>query len=565
MGFEKKITSSMCARIALLLSTLVAYNEAYNVHSQERSFLQRHNVQNEDIEEVAARQPATHGSQKSISKFAKVIRKRKHFKQHAIQLDVVQNDTDQNNSVQNGTDKASLPARAAPSPSVSPAPAPYAAAPSPKAAEAPSPVAMSAASPLGFDDANVVKLQQFGDAACTPGTLKATVRFEPGADLSKCSEMIGLGHAKMTCNASVATMTFFSDSQCSIRMLSNEGDHINSLAIQSNETLQPFECYMATDLFGNQSYWQFNGHLVTPMCKEATTTSTPTTSTHLGDTLNKAVTDVLNSPAEVAEQATNIVKKSFNSPAEAAEQATNIAKRVFTPKGGVADTVIENVFGKGAAEAMQNSTPIVPIPDTSEATDNATAPVEIPAGSLCGPDPGVVKYGPKQCISLWKSGEGHCVIATHCAEADIADYTFGLICVDDTCSPEKHIFTSPGEHLGELPYHPKEAFDTLISCHQCLGLENVPPNIAMAGDMATMSKDIAEIKDVVKMHDRRGNPEAPPGLSASEQSDEIPAVQFHFKQKKAEAVAGDPELAERLKAWHVKVEELKARHVTYLR
>lgn len=422
---------------------------------------------------------------------------------------------------------------------------------------------MSAASPLGFDDANVVKLQQFGDAACTPGTLKATVRFEPGADLSKCSEMIGLGHAKITCNASVATMTFFSDSQCSIRMLSNEGDNINSLAIQSNETLQPFECYMATDLFGNQSYWQFNGHLVTPMCKEATTTSTPTTSTHLGDTLNKAVTDVLNSPAETAEQATNIVKKALNSPAEAAEQATNIAKRVFTPKGGVADTVIENVFGKGAAEAMQNSTPLVPIPDTSEATDNATAP----AGSLCGPDPGVVKYGPKKCISLWKSEEGHCIIATDCAQADIADYTFGLICVDDTCSPEKHIFTSPGEHLGELPYHPKETFDTLISCHQCLGLENVPPNIKMAGDVATMSKEIAEIKDLVKMHDRRGNPEAPPGLSASEQSDEIPAVQFHFKQKKAEAEAdaGDPELAERLKAWHVQVEELKARHVTYLR
>jgi len=102
----------------------------------------------------------------------------------------------------------------------------------------------------------------------------------------------------------------------------------------------------------------------------------------------------------------------------------------------------------------------------------------------------VVKYGPNKCVSVYRNKEGHCVMATDCKQADIASYSFGLLCVDKAGSSVKHQF-------GEDSFDPVENFDTLIKCDQCLGLENVPGPTALAGEVAAMHKDLSDIEKVV--------------------------------------------------------------------
>jgi len=106
-------------------------------------------------------------------------------------------------------------------------------------------------------------------------------------------------------------------------------------------------------------------------------------------------------------------------------------------------------------------------------------------------EPEVVKYGPNNCVSVHKSSEGHCIMNTDCAKDDISNYEFGLVCVDKVGSPVKHLF-------GKDSFDAKESFDTLIKCDQCLGLEDVPDSVALAGEVATMGKEIAGLKAVLK-------------------------------------------------------------------
>jgi len=102
-----------------------------------------------------------------------------------------------------------------------------------------------------------------------------------------------------------------------------------------------------------------------------------------------------------------------------------------------------------------------------------------------------VKYGPDGCVSTYKSEEGHCIMSTDCGKSNVKDYQFGLVCVDKTGSPVKHLF-------GKDSFDSKETFDTLIKCDKCLGLEDIPDDIALAGEVATMAKDVASITAVMK-------------------------------------------------------------------
>lgn len=106
--------------------------------------------------------------------------------------------------------------------------------------------------------------------------------------------------------------------------------------------------------------------------------------------------------------------------------------------------------------------------------------------------PDVVKYGPDGCVSTYKSEKsGHCIMRTNCAKTDISNYEFGLVCVDKTGSPVRHLF-------GKGSFDQEETFDTLIKCDQCLGLEDVPDEVAINGELTTMARDISELKDSVK-------------------------------------------------------------------
>jgi len=105
--------------------------------------------------------------------------------------------------------------------------------------------------------------------------------------------------------------------------------------------------------------------------------------------------------------------------------------------------------------------------------------------------PDAVKYGPNGCVSTWRSDAGHCMMATDCKGSNISNYEFGLVCVDKSGSPVKHLF-------GKDSFDAEESFDTLIKCKQCLGLEDVPDQVALAGEVASMAKDITNLKDVLK-------------------------------------------------------------------
>jgi len=102
-----------------------------------------------------------------------------------------------------------------------------------------------------------------------------------------------------------------------------------------------------------------------------------------------------------------------------------------------------------------------------------------------------VAFGPNGCVSTWKSQEGHCMIKTDCKKSDISKYEFGLVCVDKVGSPVRHLF-------GKDSFDKEETFDTLIKCDKCLGLEDIPDEVALNGEVVTMSKDISNLKDVMK-------------------------------------------------------------------
>jgi hypothetical protein len=123
--------------------------------------------------------------------------------------------------------------------------------------------------------------------------------------------------------------------------------------------------------------------------------------------------------------------------------------------------------------------------------------------------PDAVKYGPNGCVSTHKNKDGHCMITTDCKESDMSDYEYGLVCVDKVGSPVKHLF-------GKDSFDAKENFDTLLKCEKCLGLEDIPDAVTLAGEVATMAKDISSLNSVlknislnVKMLDEKVFPSAP--------------------------------------------------------
>jgi len=113
-----------------------------------------------------------------------------------------------------------------------------------------------------------------------------------------------------------------------------------------------------------------------------------------------------------------------------------------------------------------------------------------PPGPDGGPSDEVVKYGPDSCVSTYRSPAGHCVVATKCAEADISDYEFGLVCVDKVGRPVRHLF-------GKGSFDPEEVFDTVIPCDQCLGLEDIPDSLMLNNEVIGLSKEIKELKGMM--------------------------------------------------------------------
>lgn len=138
-------------------------------------------------------------------------------------------------------------------------------------------------------------------------------------------------------------------------------------------------------------------------------------------------------------------------------------------------------------QTLPSITPIAPMPNpqtragfVQQATAAAPAPPHIAELSSS-------RYGPNNCVSVRRSKEGHCVMKTNCTAADISGYIFGLVCVDAAGTPVRHLF-------GKDSFDPKETFDTLISCDQCLGQDNVPREVAVSGQVVALTKEIEDMK-----------------------------------------------------------------------
>jgi len=104
---------------------------------------------------------------------------------------------------------------------------------------------------------------------------------------------------------------------------------------------------------------------------------------------------------------------------------------------------------------------------------------------------GIVRYGPKGCVSTYKSPDGHCMMKTKCIEQDLQGYNFGLVCVDRVGTPVRHLF-------GQDSFDPEETFNTLIACDQCLGLEDLPDNVAINGQVLALSQELKGLEEMMK-------------------------------------------------------------------
>jgi len=138
----------------------------------------------------------------------------------------------------------------------------------------------------------------------------------------------------------------------------------------------------------------------------------------------------------------------------------------------------------------------------------------IPAQQQAAQGPTQVYFGPKKCVSTYKSTEGSCVMQTQCQPQDIEGYTFGLVCVDKTGFPVRHLF-------GVSSFEAVETFDTLIPCERCIGLNDVPMDVALTGQVTELVSEMDSLKsymtnltgEVSQINAMVFKPKPPPGLT----------------------------------------------------
>lgn len=176
--------------------------------------------------------------------------------------------------------------------------------------------------------------------------------------------------------------------------------------------------------------------------------------------------------------------------------------------GPVSDSVaapVKSLTKKSTPKISKYSKAEVPVPSSAIVKAKQTSRVQAQAEAVQGTQaqakariwpftsskPEVARYGPNGCVSTWKSEEGHCLMQTDCKNISIAKYNFGLVCVDKTGSPVRHLF-------GKDSFEQQETFDTLIKCDKCLGLEDIPNAVALNGEVETISKDIGNLRDMMK-------------------------------------------------------------------
>merc|ERR1719181_371212 len=121
-------------------------------------------------------------------------------------------------------------------------------------------------------------------------------------------------------------------------------------------------------------------------------------------------------------------------------------------------------------------------------------------------------YGPKACISTFRSPAGTCIVQTRCGTSDISAYDVGITCLDKSGDYTRYLF-------GKGNFEKEETFDTRIECEVCLGvgaesgeqqIHGVLPK-QLVEDVNTLKDEVLALKLEVKaMQNGAGNSKIEP-------------------------------------------------------
>lgn len=133
-------------------------------------------------------------------------------------------------------------------------------------------------------------------------------------------------------------------------------------------------------------------------------------------------------------------------------------------------------------------------------------------------------YGPKACISTFRSPAGTCIVQTRCQNADLSIYDVGITCLDKSGDYTRYLF-------GKGNFEKEETFDTRIECEVCLGvgaesgeqqIHGVLPK-QLVEDVNTLKDEVLALKlEVRALQNGAGNPH--PGTMKVEAPSPAPLV-----------------------------------------
>merc|ERR1719316_1288670 len=120
-------------------------------------------------------------------------------------------------------------------------------------------------------------------------------------------------------------------------------------------------------------------------------------------------------------------------------------------------------------------------------------------------------YGPGGCVAVY-SKDGSCWMQTRCQGQNISDYDFGMNCADSDGQITKHMF-------GKNSFDAEETFNTLVTCEQCLALDQEPAKgvTDLAITVLSLEKELDGIKsDVKEIHEAMGKSTESKGEDAAD-------------------------------------------------
>lgn len=102
----------------------------------------------------------------------------------------------------------------------------------------------------------------------------------------------------------------------------------------------------------------------------------------------------------------------------------------------------------------------------------------------------VERYGPSNCVSVYKDQDGHCVMETDCTQDAVAEYEFAFLCEETDGTHTQHVF-------GKGSFDAKENFNTLVECRRCLAFKPDSPKPKQQDNDALLKDEVSSLKDMI--------------------------------------------------------------------